>query len=90
MYHRKSIRLRGYDYSEPGDYVVTICTEQRRCVLGGGTDMRFCPSEIGGVVQHCFNNSETTRTLVRRASAEVSTYHSGLTGFKLCARGKPR
>ncbi len=29
-HHRASIRLKGYDYSSPGAYFVTICTHQRR------------------------------------------------------------
>lgn len=37
---RKPNRLAGYDYSQPGAYFVTICTQDRRCVLshivGGG------------------------------------------------------
>ena len=30
---RKHIRLPDYDYSTPGAYFVTICTENRRCTL---------------------------------------------------------
>lgn len=29
IYHRKSIRLKGYDYSRDGGYFVTICTHNR-------------------------------------------------------------
>jgi putative transposase len=32
-HHRRSIRLKGYDYSSPGAYFVTICTRSRECVL---------------------------------------------------------
>lgn len=32
-HHRRSIRLKGYDYSSPGAYFVTICTQGRECVL---------------------------------------------------------
>jgi putative transposase len=32
--NRHSIRLRDYDYSQPGSYFVTICISDRRCVLG--------------------------------------------------------
>ena len=28
-HHRRSIRLPGYDYSQPGMYFVTICVENR-------------------------------------------------------------
>ena len=30
---RKQIRLSEYDYSTPGAYFVTICTQDRRCIL---------------------------------------------------------
>ena len=33
QHHRRSIRLKGYDYSSPGAYFVTICTRGRECVL---------------------------------------------------------
>src|SRR5207249_3130881 len=32
-HHRRSIRLRGYDYAQPGAYFVTICAHERRCLL---------------------------------------------------------
>ena len=33
-HHRRSIRLKGYDYTSPGAYFVTICVQDRACVLG--------------------------------------------------------
>ena len=30
---RKRIRLQSYDYSAPGAYFVTVCTQNRRCIL---------------------------------------------------------
>ena len=33
VYHRRSIRLPGYDYSQPGAYFVTICTDNRELSL---------------------------------------------------------
>ena len=33
-HHRRSIRLRGYDYSQAGAYFVTICVQQRECLFG--------------------------------------------------------
>ena len=30
---RKNIRLKGYDYSLEGYYFITICTQNRECVL---------------------------------------------------------
>jgi putative transposase len=39
---RSSLRLKGYDYTQPGAYFVTICTKNRECLLG---------EIVGGVVQ---------------------------------------
>ena len=33
-HHRRSIRLRGYDYTLDGAYFVTICAQQRACLFG--------------------------------------------------------
>ena len=33
-YQRRSIRLKGYDYSSPGYYFVTICTHDKKCLFG--------------------------------------------------------
>ncbi len=30
---RKSVRLSGYDYSQPGAYFVTVCTAEKQCIL---------------------------------------------------------
>ena len=30
-HHRRSIRLKGYDYSQPGAYFVTLVTHQKGC-----------------------------------------------------------
>jgi REP element-mobilizing transposase RayT len=34
IHHRRSVRLRGYDYSAPGEYYVTICVEGYNRLLG--------------------------------------------------------
>jgi hypothetical protein len=33
-HHRRSIRLKGYDYSQAGAYFVTICTQDMECLFG--------------------------------------------------------
>ena len=41
-HHRRSIRLRGYDYRQPGAYFVTICARDRQPIFGEivGGEMR--------------------------------------------------
>jgi len=34
IHHRRSIRLKGYDYSQNGAYFVTICVQNRECLFG--------------------------------------------------------
>jgi len=34
QYHRRSIWLPEYDYSQPGAYFVTMCTHGHACILG--------------------------------------------------------
>jgi putative transposase len=33
-HHRRSIRLRDYDYAQAGAYFVTLCVDGRECLLG--------------------------------------------------------
>ncbi len=34
IHHRRSIRLKGYDYSQAGLYFITICCQDRKCRFG--------------------------------------------------------
>ena len=34
IHNRQSIRLREYDYSQPGAYFITVCTQHKECNLG--------------------------------------------------------
>jgi len=40
-HHRRSTRLRGWDYSQAATYFVTICTDQRQCLFGEVVDGRM-------------------------------------------------
>jgi REP element-mobilizing transposase RayT len=39
IHHRRSIRLKGYDYSQAGAYFVTICVHDRECLFGEIVEM---------------------------------------------------
>ena len=54
-HHRRSIRLKGYDYSQPGAYYVTICVREGECLLGGVTDGAMVLSEAGQIVQRTWD-----------------------------------
>ena len=50
-HHRRSIRLKGYDYTRPGAYFITLVTYHRDCIFGEiiGGQMRLSP--LGGLVR---------------------------------------
>ena len=50
-HHRRSIRLKGYDYSQAGAYFVTILVKNRACVLGEVVEGEMHLSEVGLAVQ---------------------------------------
>ena len=52
--HRRSIRLKGYDYSQEGAYFVTICTHNRECMFGKILDGEMRINEWGTIVEHCW------------------------------------
>lgn len=48
--NRRSIRLRGYDYSRAGAYFVTICAQHRKCLFGDIVDGKLVFNENGQIV----------------------------------------
>ena len=53
---RHSIRIPGYDYSEVGPYFITICTHQRKTLLGEIKDQEIVLSEAGGMVHQSWQD----------------------------------
>jgi putative transposase len=48
--HRRSIRLRDYDYTQEGLYFVTICVDQKRCLFGEIIDGVMHSNNLGDIV----------------------------------------
>lgn len=55
FHHRRSIRLKGYDYEQAGAYFVTICTPMRACFFGDVVDGEVRLSDAGRVAQASWN-----------------------------------
>jgi REP element-mobilizing transposase RayT len=53
-HHRRSIRLRGYDYAACGAYFVTMCVHRRECLLGAVVDGEVRLNEYGCAVEECW------------------------------------
>jgi REP element-mobilizing transposase RayT len=55
-HHRRSIRLPGYDYTQPGAYFVTICVHDGEPLFGEVVDGIMRPNRVGCIVQACWSN----------------------------------
>lgn len=60
-HHRRSIRLKGYDYSQSGFYFVTICCYQRQCLFGDIVDGVMRLNRYGEIVNKEWMRSSEIR-----------------------------
>jgi REP element-mobilizing transposase RayT len=54
IHHRRSIRLKGYDYTQSGAYFVTIVAYQRECLFGEIVNGEMQLNEFGKIVQRAW------------------------------------
>ena len=55
IHHRKSIRLRDYDYSQAGAYFVSICAYHHKCIFGEVEQRAVLLNDLGGIVAECWD-----------------------------------
>ncbi|WP_019504434.1 transposase [Pleurocapsa sp. PCC 7319] len=55
-HHRRSIRLKGYDYSQAGFYFVTICCYQRQCLFGDIVNGLMQLNQYGEIVAETYQS----------------------------------
>ena len=48
--NRRTIRLRGYDYTREGWYFITLCTQDQACLFGEVIDGRMRPNDAGAMI----------------------------------------
>ncbi len=68
-HHRRSIRLKGYDYTSAGAYFVTICAWQRECLFGDVVNRNMQLNENGIIVR-----DEWMRSSVIRGDIELDEF----------------
>jgi len=52
IHHRRSIRLKRYDYSQAGLYFITICTQNRLCLFGKIKESNLQLNDAGIMIEH--------------------------------------
>ena len=55
LHHRRSIRLKGYDYSSQGAYFVTLCAQNREHFFGHIDDGTLSLNDAGQMVERWYN-----------------------------------
>ena len=68
-HHRRSIRLKGYDYSQIGAYFITICTQNRECLFGKIVDGKMVLNPFGRIVA-----DEWTKTALIRDEIKLDEW----------------
>jgi REP element-mobilizing transposase RayT len=66
---RRSIRLPGYDYAQPGAYFVTIVAAGRQCLFGDVVEQEMRLSRFGEIVR-----DEWLRTPEIRQETELGAF----------------
>src|SRR3989338_3147240 len=51
IHHRRSIRLKGYDYSRNGAYFITVCAQNRTCFFGNIKQGEMILNDAGKMAQ---------------------------------------
>ena len=68
-FHRRSIRIGEYDYSQAGAYFVTICAKNRQCLFGSIKEGNMAPNQFGEVATACW-----TQLPCRFSEVETDAY----------------
>src|SRR5690554_3448795 len=56
IHHRRSIRLKGYDYSRAGLYFITICCQDRAHLFGRIVNGVMKLNDAGNVASQCWSD----------------------------------
>ncbi len=61
IHHRRSIRLKGYDYSQSGLYFITLCVINKICMFGNVVDGKMQLNDMGQLVEQEWLNTINIR-----------------------------
>lgn len=73
--YRVSHRLRGFDYSSPGAYFVTLCTYHKRCLFGAVRRGKVELSALGKIAVEEWTKTPELRRGVKLGEFEVMPDH---------------
>ncbi len=80
-HHRRSIRLRGYDYTQPGAYFITMCTHNRECLFGDIANGEMVLNEWGKMVWDEWFKSQSIRNEITLYDNEFAVMPNHIHGI---------
>ncbi len=75
IHQRRSLRLQNYDYSQPGAYFVTICSQKRVCRFGAIASQRVILNESGHIVSKYWHHLPVHFSQVELDAAVIMPNH---------------
>jgi putative transposase len=97
---RRSLRLKGYDYSQTGVYFVTLCAQEKKCLFGEIVNDEMRVNELGTIVAAEWEKSAEIRSEIELGPYVVMPNHlhgiilivdtgTSRRGDRLVARSEP-
>lgn len=87
--HRKSIRLKNYDYTQTGLYFITICTKNQKCLFGEIINNEITLNHYGKIVADELKKTEILRDGIKLDQYIIMPNHihliSAIKGTARCA-----
>ncbi len=84
----RSIRLKGYDYSKPGAYFLTLCTHDKVCLFGDIVNGEMQLNHFGRIVSEEWQKPEVIRKEIKLDEFVVMPNHlHGIVVIGCCCRG---
>ena len=72
---RKSLRLKGYDYSQEGFYFITVCTQSRLHLFGKIVDGEMVLNEAGCMVKYWYHELENKFKHIKNHAMVIMPNH---------------
>lgn len=80
-FHRRSIRLKEYDYTQPSAYFITMVTYQRQCLFGKVIDGEMRLNGFGEIAKEEWFHTAELRSYVRLHSDAMVVMPNHLHGI---------
>ncbi len=75
IHNRRSIRLKKYDYSQPGLYFITLCTKNREFLFGEINNEKMLLNDAGVIVMQEWEKTQQIRKNIKLGEYVIMPNH---------------